>query len=140
VNLTVEVNDLIAHLPSPHDEVWATFAKNYMVSNYGLVVNVTNKSRPSLVPWRTVESMHGLTYMVSINDSSVYLSSVVYATFCNEGELLERTLQLVYADGNALNVSLSNIVCRKRRRVINDVTWFNAEDYSALLRNAGKDA
>jgi hypothetical protein len=131
---------VIAHLPSPHDEVWAEFAKDYIVSNYGLVVNVTNKSRPRLVPWRTVEGLHGLTYMVSINDSSVYLSSVVYATFCNKGKLLERTLQLVYADGNALNVSLSNIVCRKRRRVVNDITSFNVEDYNALLRNAGRDA
>jgi hypothetical protein len=96
----------LADFPEPPDELWTLFADNYYVSNYGLVLNA---QRLVLMPWRRYPVANGYTYLVTVDASSLYVGSVVYAAFVNGGELVSRSVQLQFKDGNSENVKLSNL-------------------------------
>lgn len=103
---------ILAELAEPDDELWAPMYDRYYISNYGLVLDTKDAGR--LIPWRRCEQHGKTTFLVYINDSSLYLSSVVFAAFRNNGNLLRRTHRLCYTDGNPENVRLSNLYSELR--------------------------
>lgn len=109
--LTPTVQHALGVFNKPDDECWATFGDSYIVSNYGLVVNLVKNY---VVPWRTVSDDAGDYYIVSVDRSTLRVASLVHAAHVNNRRLLPRSMRLAHLDGDTSNVALTNLVAVPR--------------------------